>query len=171
MFARSAIAIVVALVVVSLMSCQQHDSTPRASADSLALLTHRIDSMQDRMPGLGEYMSAVQLHISKLWFAARAGNWALADYEIGEAREAFDGAIALHAKRNSIDISPVLQSMVDTLIAPVHQSVATHILPTFERYYRSTLDGCNTCHSAAGYPFIHIIVPTAPPVTNQRWGE
>jgi hypothetical protein len=26
-------------------------------------------------PGLGEYMSTIQLHAEKLWFAAKASNW------------------------------------------------------------------------------------------------
>lgn len=32
-----------------------------------------------------------------------------------------------------------------------------------------TLSACNECHTAAGYKFIHIIRPSAPPVTNQKW--
>src|SRR5579872_3032425 len=42
------------------------------------------------LPGLGEIMTLQQLRHIKLWFAGRAGNWALADYEIGELNEGFE---------------------------------------------------------------------------------
>ena len=38
-------------------------------------------------PGLGEYMSTIQLHAGKLWFAAKASNWELAAYELHELEE------------------------------------------------------------------------------------
>jgi hypothetical protein len=41
---------------------------------------------QPYTPGLGEIMSLQQMRHSKLWFAGRAGNWDLADYEVDELR-------------------------------------------------------------------------------------
>src|SRR5271156_6982260 len=41
-------------------------------------------------PGLGEIMTLQQLRHIKLWFAGRAGNWPLADYEMGELNEVFE---------------------------------------------------------------------------------
>src|ERR1700722_13760816 len=41
-------------------------------------------------PGLGEIMALQQMRHIKLWFAGRAGNWPLADYEVGELQEGFD---------------------------------------------------------------------------------
>src|SRR5277367_6690847 len=41
-------------------------------------------------PGLGEIMTLQQLRHIKLWFAGRAGNWPLADYEMGELNEGFE---------------------------------------------------------------------------------
>ena len=35
-------------------------------------------------------MALQQMRHIKLWFAGRAGNWPLADYEIGELNEGFD---------------------------------------------------------------------------------
>src|SRR5580658_3550722 len=42
------------------------------------------------VPGLGEIMTLQQLRHIKLWFAGRAGNWPLADYEIDELNEGFE---------------------------------------------------------------------------------
>src|ERR1700724_353341 len=42
------------------------------------------------VPAIGEIMGLQQLRHIKLWFAGRAGNWPLADYEIGELNEGFE---------------------------------------------------------------------------------
>src|SRR5208282_4551557 len=42
------------------------------------------------VPGLGEIMTLQQLRHIKLWFAGRAGNWPLADYEVDELNEGFE---------------------------------------------------------------------------------
>jgi hypothetical protein len=39
--------------------------------------------------GLGEYMTTIQLHAGKLWFAAKASNWDLAAYELHEIEETY----------------------------------------------------------------------------------
>jgi hypothetical protein len=43
-------------------------------------------------PGLGEFMTAMQLRHAKLWFAGRAKNWDLAGYEIDEIKEGLEDA-------------------------------------------------------------------------------
>jgi len=77
-----------------LVACS--NSGPKSSNDT-DVLQARIDSLQQRLddaykPGLGEFMSGIQVHHAKLWFAGSAGNWKLADFEIGEIRETLDGA-------------------------------------------------------------------------------
>ena len=58
-------------------------------------LEAKIDSLQRRLddayrPGLGEFMSGIQVHHAKLWFAGNAQNWKLADFEVGEIRETLE---------------------------------------------------------------------------------
>src|SRR4029077_11684379 len=58
----------------------------------MALLTVPTANAQDSPagPGLGEIMTLQQLRHIKLWFAGRAGNWPLADYEMSELNEGFE---------------------------------------------------------------------------------
>lgn len=42
--------------------------------------------------------------MEKLWFAANAGNWELANYAVNELREAMETAKSLHAVKNGVDI-------------------------------------------------------------------
>ncbi len=137
--------------------------------DSLKTAYLGLDSLRAQAPGLGDYMSTIQLHAAKLWFAGQASNWKLARYELGELEETIDGAEALHAKKNDVDISAVLQSVRQTQLPLVEKSIVQHSLRDFGGAYNQTLAACNGCHRPAGYEFIHIIVPTREPVTNQQW--
>ena len=60
----------------------QEPSTPQAATPGPASEPYE--------PGLGEIMALQQMRHIKLWFAGRAGNWPLADYEIDELKEGFD---------------------------------------------------------------------------------
>ncbi len=137
--------------------------------DSLKDIRQQLDQLKQQAPGLGEYMTTIQLHAAKLWFAVGASNWELALYELDEMSETMDGARALHVFKNGLDISGVLQSVQETQLSLMRQAIATKTSSTFTSAYGETLDACNGCHRSAGYGFISIMPPTAPPVTNQRW--
>ena len=140
-----------------------------AMQDSLAGLRRQVDTLKQQVPGLGEFMSTIQLHIAKLWFAAEASNWELSSFELNELAEAIDGSRALHIVRNKVDISNVLQSVQNTQLELLHHSIESNNHKSFIEAYNQTLDVCNGCHRSAGYGFIHVIIPTSQPVTNQRW--
>jgi hypothetical protein len=125
--------------------------------------------LKDLAPGLGEYMTTIQLHAGKLWFAAKATNWDLAQYELDELKETMEAAKGLNAEKNGIKISNVLDSVLQTQIAELDKSVKSKKQTDFQKSYDETLSACNGCHTEAGYKFIRIIRPSAPPVTNQQW--
>lgn len=137
--------------------------------DSLKDVQQQLDQLRQQAPGLGDYMTTIQLHASKLWFAIGASNWDLASYELDKMSETMDEARTLHVFKNGLDISGVLQSIQETQIPLMRQAIVSKTSSTFTPAYGETLDACNSCHRSAGYGFISIIPPTAPPVTNQRW--
>jgi cytochrome c556 len=137
------------------------------TADSLQTLRLEIDSIKGQLPGLGEYMTSIQLHASKLWYAAQSSNWDLAQYEYDELGEAMDGAEALHAIKNKIDITSVMLGVRQSQLPLVQQAMQSKNLAGFKDAYAQTLAACNSCHSSSGHGFIHIITPTGLPVTNQ----
>ena len=47
-------------------------------------------------------MSTIQLHAAKLWFAAKAANWELAEYEVDEPKDTMEGAKTLNAEKNGV---------------------------------------------------------------------
>src|SRR5262245_37833673 len=127
------------------------------------------DVESNPLPGLGEYMTTMQLHVGKLWFAGQANNWDLASYELDELREAMEAAQTLHAKKNSVDISGVLAATIEGQIRRVDEAVDKKSKKDFTRSYDEALSACNGCHEQSGHQFIKITRPTAPPVSNQRW--
>ncbi|MEO9032256.1 MAG: hypothetical protein ABI285_03380, partial [Ginsengibacter sp.] len=62
------------------------------SQNNNEVLQKQIDSLQTKIantykPGFGEFMSEIQVHHEKLWFAGENQNWQLADFEINEIKE------------------------------------------------------------------------------------
>src|SRR5437016_9224862 len=86
----------------------------------------------------------------------------------GELRHCH-AAEALHARKNNVDITSVLQSVRQTQLQLVERAIGKKNIGAFKDAYGQTLSACNGCHRPAGYEFIHIIPPTGEPVTNQQW--
>jgi hypothetical protein len=137
--------------------------------DSVKQLQAELATAKEMAPGLGEYMTTIQLHAGKLWFAAKAANWELAEYELDELKETIEAAKGLNAEKNGVKISDVLDSVLQTQVAALDSSIKSKSQTKFQSSYDETLSACNGCHQSAGYKFIHIVRPGAPPVTNQKW--
>ena len=148
---------------------ERNDRTIAALQDSLKRSQADLAIAKESMPGLGEYMTTIQLHAGKLWFAAKASNWELSQYELDELKETMEAAKALNAEKNGVKISNVLDSVLQTQVAQLAESIKRKSQAEFQKSYDETLSACNGCHAEAGYKFIHIVRPSSPPVTNQRW--
>ena len=80
-------------------------------------LQSQIDSLKTQInnaykPGLGEFMSSIQVHHEKLWFAGTAQNWRLADFEIHEMMEAVDDIKTYASDRPEIKNLVMLQLLL-----------------------------------------------------------
>src|SRR5215469_10279180 len=60
--------------------------------------------------GLGEIMSLQQMRHLKLWFAAAAKNWPLADYELDELKEGFDDIVKFFPTKDDMPIGQMAGS-------------------------------------------------------------
>lgn len=117
-------------------------------------------------PGLGEIMSRIQMHHAKLWFAGIKQNWKLAAYEIGEIKESLDAAARLETDRPEIKSIPMISPPIDSLSHAIERGDAK----AFKGDFQLLTNTCNACHIANHFEFNVIIIPTAPPVTNQQFG-
>lgn len=133
-------------------------------------LKAEVDSLQQQLantykPGLGEFMSSIQAHHSKLWFAGQHQNWQLADFEIHEIGEALENIKKFN--RDRPEIKEI--DMIDNSIDSVSTAIKKHDLLLFNMSYNTLTNSCNNCHKATDHAFNRIITPQSPPATDQAF--
>lgn len=133
-------------------------------------LQARIDSLEAQLakayhPGLGEFMSSLQIHHAKLWFAGKNQNWELADFEIKEINEALADIPVYCADRPEIKKIGIMTPAMDSLI----KSIEARNSGGFERNFQNLTQTCNECHQATEHGFNVIKVPDSPPFANQEF--
>ncbi len=128
----------------------------------------KIDSLENIIensykPGFGEFMSSVQTHHAKLWFAGKNKNWQLADFEIHEIIEALNNIKKYQSSRKeskSIDmIIPAIDSMKEAIKNKNQQF--------FNHSYMSLTNACNKCHALTNFEFNIVKVPEKQTFSNQ----
>src|SRR5271154_1147245 len=67
-------------------------------------------------PGFGEFMSSVQVHHAKLWFAGENENWKLADFEIKEIQESLEGIQKYCTDRTETKSIPMMSPALDSVV-------------------------------------------------------
>ena len=118
----------------------QNNRESAALQDSLKRAQAELGSAKEAMPGLGEYMTTIQLHAGKLWFAAKAANWELAEYELDELKETMEAAKGLNAEKNGVKISNVLDSVLQTQVAQLAETIKRKSSTEFQKSYDETLE-------------------------------
>ena len=124
---------------------------------------------QSYTPGLGEFMSAIQVRHAKLWFAGKGKNWQLAAYELDELKEAFEDAAKYQPEFKGKPIAKIIEPMTARPIAQLEKAIEVKDSARFVRAYDSLSHACSACHQATDHGFILIQRPTFPPLTNQRF--
>lgn len=120
------------------------------------------EAKASNVPGLGEIMTLQQLRHIKLWFAGHAGNWALADYEVGELNEGFEDVDKLLG-------GGTVDKMVGAPLKELQKAVDDKNSSAFAAAYDRLSAGCNSCHHALDHAFIAIQRPTTLPYSDQSF--
>jgi hypothetical protein len=154
--------ILIILIVVSILACNQQ--THNSGQD----LQNQMDSLRIKIahtysPGVGEFMSSIQMHHAKLWFAGKNENWELANFEIEEIQESLDDIQQYCADSPSIKTLPMIFPPLDS----VKLAISEKNIDMFKTSFNLLTNTCNNCHKAANHAFNVIRIPDIPPVTNQ----
>jgi hypothetical protein len=120
-------------------------------------------------PGLGEIMSLQQMRHMKLWFAAEAGNWPLADYELKEIKEGFDDAMTFQGNNDELPLvlKDVMPKKVNVPLDDLAAAVRAQNRANFETAFDSLTMACNECHQAENHGFNVVQRPASNPYANQ----
>jgi len=140
-------------------------STCTQSSTNNSSLKARVDSLEANSykPGFGEFMSGIQSHHAKLWFAGQNQNWKLAEFEIAEIKEnlaAIKKYCSDRTETNSI-------GMIEPAIDSVDDAIANKNTRKFNESYSLLTNSCNNCHQATKHEFNIIKIPDNQPFINQ----
>ena len=119
------------------------------------------------MPGLGEFMQAIQNHHAKLWLAAKARNWALAEYQLSEMKEVLDEVRELVPNYKNVPVGQMVDAIATGPIAEMEKAVEEKKFSKFAATYDKLTEACNSCHMAASRGFIKIRRPARSTFDNQ----
>jgi len=131
-------------------------------------LQDRIDSMEMKLkdtykPGFGEFMSSIQAHHAKLWFAGNNQNWRLADFEVHEITETVGYIRKYQAERKESQLIGMINPALDSVNTAIRQKNPALFISS----YKLLTNTCNECHRAADFGFNVVIVPETQSFGNQ----
>jgi hypothetical protein len=142
-----------------------------ALAAALFLLPSAVLAEQNEpfKPGLGEIMTLQQMRHLKLWFAAQAGNWGLADYELDELKEGFEDITKYYPTKDDVPTGTMAEAIVAKEVADLAKAIEAKDKKGFAGAFDRLTASCNACHQASKKDFIRIQRPAGNPYTNQSF--
>lgn len=149
-----------------IIGCGQQQE-PQAGND---VLVQKIDSLEQQLanaykPGLGEFMTAIQEHHAKLWFAGQNENWKLADFEMKEIGESITDIKQFNQDRKEIEKIGILQPALDSVAAALSAKDKNRFITGFKLLTNS----CNNCHKANDFEFNVVKIPESQTFSNQEF--
>src|SRR5689334_12370793 len=147
------------LILVFIIACKDRTAKedPEQPAEKQASLIYK--------PGLGEFMTNVQIHHAKLWFAGINENWELADFEIHEINELMEDIRNFNADRPEVNSINTIQAPIDSVSAAIQQKTPG----SFKTAYTLLTNACNDCHRNTQHGFNVVKIPDQPPFSNQEF--
>ena len=151
------------IIIPSFIACKQQ-------ADNAKSLQSRVDSLEKKLattykPGFGEFMSSIQIHHAKLWFAGKNQNWELADFEMHEIAETIDAIKEYQTEREESKKVDMLKPSLDA----VNDAIQKKDSALFNSSYLLLTSTCNNCHKAVNFGFNVVKVPDTAPFSNQSF--
>ena len=131
-------------------------------ADTLVPTKHNkkmtLGELAEIQPGLGTIMIEFGHRFYITYYAAKAGNWELAQYEIEELLEAQETAEVTRP-----EYAEDLKTFEHTALEALQKAIEAKDWELFSKHYTETTKACNTCHKDNGHPYIHYKLPKEAP--------
>jgi hypothetical protein len=117
----------------------------------------KLKTLADLQPGLGTVMIEYGNRYTNAYYAAKGGNWELAAYQVKEAREIQEVGETTRPAR-----AQALKAFEKNYLDPLDETIKAKDFKKFDKAFRDGIQGCNTCHTGQGFPFIKYELPKAP---------
>ena len=124
----------------------------------------KLKTLAELQPGVGTVMIEYSTRFTNMYYSAKGGNWALADYMLKEMREIQEVGETTRPGR-----AAMLKAFESNYLDPLEKTVKAKDLKQFTTAFDAALKGCNGCHAASDFAFIKYELPKAPlsPLSNK----
>ena len=118
----------------------------------------KLKALAQIQPGVGTVMIEYSTRFANLYYSAKGGNWALADYMLKEMREIQEVGETTRPGR-----AASLKAFESTYLDPLEKTIKAKNTKEFDTAFNAALKGCNSCHVSNDFAFIKYELPKAPP--------
>jgi hypothetical protein len=118
----------------------------------------QIKTLAELQPGLGTVMIEYSNRLSTAYYAAKGGNWGMADYQVKEMREIQEVGENTRPAR-----APMLKSFESANLDKLADAIKAKDWKKFDGASHQTIEACNGCHAANGFAFIKYQLPKSSP--------
>jgi len=152
---------VLLILIAVIYSCSDNTEQMQSMQTQINALKNKLDSVYT--PGFGEFMSAIQVHHDKLWFAGSNQNWKLAAFEVHEIKESLQDLQKYQSDKPESNSLPMIYPALDS----VYMTIRSENLNAFRSNFAALTNTCNSCHKTVNYEFNNVKIPDNPPFDNQ----
>jgi hypothetical protein len=117
-----------------------------------------LDELALMQPGMDRLMAEIGQRVHRLYYAAKAGNWKLAEYFYTSTVKQLK-LCATSRPKYAADIA----SFVDDECVPLREALRVRDIAAFERAYVTFVDRANHYHDVWKKPWLHWVTPSTPP--------
>ena len=117
-----------------------------------------LDQLAELQPGLGQLMPLVGERYWTLYYAAKGGNWALADYELRSLKSLWQKMGTTRPKYKGM-----LDDYAKKIFDPLGSTSPRRISPSSRRFIWQGIELANTMHVASNHAEIVWKLPSNPP--------
>ena len=117
-----------------------------------------LGQIAEMMPGMGMVMMEYSHRFYVAYYAARAGNWDLAEYELEEMLEIQEVGEATRP-----EYAQALKAFEENYLNQVIEQTKSKNWNGFQKVYQKAITGCNACHAGTGHGYIRYRLPVTPP--------
>jgi hypothetical protein len=136
------------------------------SAEVLANDQKPANGQERHVPRLNDMMVVTQLRHFKLWYAGTAGNWPLANYELGQIRVSIEDERNMYPKYYASNMN-TMSEVTDELDRAIKAKNGIE----FSNALAKLTSECNSCHEAADVGFIKIREPKLSPLETSPFSD
>jgi hypothetical protein len=117
-----------------------------------------LDDMATVQPGLARLMPEVGARAWKLFYAAKAGNWPMAEFQHKEIRGLMELGAFMRPKHEE-----ALNKFLEEDWKPLEAAIEKQDIAAFEKLFANAIDMANAYHELKDKPYIRWKLPDTPP--------